>query len=461
MPFMERLQSALILKTPMYHPNEAHIIEHTHEIFYETIVHDKSAQMVQMIIEGFDVDFHELGKTPPLIFAIKYNKKEIIETLLLYGANVNIKDRDGNTPLHFALKFEYYELMMTLLHYGADATVANNEGVSAFDTASNDERGIISTAVSLVDTKAHNIFETARLGDLNRLVHSVEKQEQLFQANREGQSLLHLSVLSNNIKAVLYLLNKGLYIDAEDNDGLTPLIIAMSHIRYLNVAILLLDRHATLEHVSSNGHSALSVAIRNNNPEGAILLIKRGANINIADNAHTPLTLTHIALLQYHENAPVYRDLETLLLSKGAKVDVNLNSLGWTPLCTTVTKAQDKPNSDHIRLLLQLGADVNHLDINGRTPLMLAASMGRLSSVMLLMNNYAAKDTIDNFGWSALMFGVYYNHIDVVTFMLENGVNPNQVSPQGLTALKIAQEHNRIKMVDLLLEYGAMVTKED
>ncbi|MGB6019304.1 MAG: ankyrin repeat domain-containing protein [Sulfurimonadaceae bacterium] len=461
MPFMERLQSALILKTPMYHPNEAHIIEHIHEIFYETIIHDQSAQMVQMIIEGFDVDFHELGKTPPLIFAIKYNKKEIIETLLLYGANVNIQDRDGNTPLHFALKFEYYELMTTLLHYGADVTVANNEGVSAFDSASKEEKSIISTIVSLVDTKAHNLFETARLGDLNRLIHSVQKQKQLFQSNKEGQSLLHLAVLSNNFKMVLYLLNKGLDIDAEDNDSLTPLIVAMSHIRYLNVAILLLDRHATLEHVSSNGHSALSVAIRNNNPEGAKVLIRRGANINIADNAHTPLTLTHTALLQYHENAQIYRELETLLLTKGAKVDVTLNSLGWTPLCTTVTKVQDKPNSDHIRLLLQLGADVNHLDINGRTPLMLAASMGRLSSVEMLMNNYAANDAIDNFGWSALMFGVYYNHIDIVTFMLESGVNPNQVSPQGLTALKIAQEHKRIKMVDLLLEYGAMVTKED
>ncbi len=461
MPFMERLQSALILKTPMYHPNEAHIIEHIHEVFYETIIHNKSAQMVQMIIEGFDVDFHELGKTPPLIFAIKYNKKEIIETLLLYGANVNIQDRDGNTPLHFALKFEHYELMTTLLHYGADVTLANNEGLSAFDSASKNERSIISSVVSSVDTKAHNIFETARLGDLNRLVHSIQKQKQLFQTNNEGQSLLHLAVLSNNIKAVLYLLNKGLKIDAEDNDSLTPLIVAMSHTRYLNVAILLLDRHATLEHISHKGHSALSVAIRNNNPEGAKMLIKRGANINIADNAHTPLTLTHTALLQYHENAQVYRDLETLLLSKGAKVDVTLNSLGWTPLCTTVTKAQDKPNNEHMRLLLQLGADVNHLDINGRTPLMLAASMGRTSSVEMLMNNYATNDTIDNFGWSALMFGVYYNHIDVVTFMLENGVDPNQVSPQGLTALKIAQEHKRIKMVDLLLEFGAMATKEE
>lgn len=461
MPFMERLHSALILKTPMYNPHEAYIIEHTHEIFYETIINNQSAQMVQMIIEGFDVDFHELGKTPPLIFAIKYNKKEIIETLLLYGANVNIQDREGNTPLHFALKFEYHELMTTLLHYGGDVKIANNEGLSPFDLASKEQREMISKVVSLVDTSEHDIFETARSGDLNRLVHSVHRHKQLFSTNEDGQSLLHLAILSNNIKAVLYLLNKGLDIDAEDNDSLTPLIIAMSHVRYLNIAILLLDRHATIEHISAKGHSALSVAIRNNNPEGAKVLIKRGANINIADNAHTPLTLTHIALLQYHDNAQSYRELETLLLSKGAKVDVSLNSLGWTPLCTTVTKVQDQPNRDHIRLLLQLGADVNYLDINGRTPLMLAASMGRLASVEILMKNYADVDTIDNFGWSALMFGVYYNHIDVVTFMLESGVNPNLLSPQGLTALKIAQEHKRIKMVELLLEYGAMPIKED
>jgi len=460
MPFMERLQSALILKTPMYHPNEAHIIEHTHEIFYETIIHNNSTQMVQMIIEGFDVDFHELGKTPPLIFAIKYNKKEIIETLLLYGANVNIQDREGNTPLHFALKFRHYELMTTLLHYGADITLANSEEISSYELASKEEKLLISNIDTLVDTSAHNIFETARLGDLNRLIHSVTKPTQLFQTNNDGQSLLHLAVLSNNIKIVLYLLNKGIDIDAEDNDGLTPLIIALSHKRYINIAILLLDRHATLEHVSSSGHSALSVAIRNNNPEGAQLLIKRGANINIADNAHTPLTLTHIALLQYHEQAEQYRQLETLLLSKGAKVDVTLNSLGWTPLCTTVTKAADKPNNNHIRLLLQLGADVNHLDINGRTPLMLAASMGRIHSVEMLMKNYANSRVFDNFGWSALMFAVYYNHIDVATFMLDNGVDPNSSSPQGLTALKIAQEHNRLKMVDLLLEYGAMPIKE-
>jgi len=458
---MERLHSALILKTPMYHPNEAHIIEQIHIFFYETIIHNRLEQMIQMIIEGFDVDFHELGKTPPLIFAIKYNKKEIIESLLLYGAHVNIQDREGNTPLHFALKYRHYELITTLLHYGADYTLSNHEGLSPYALAEPHERTLLESITSLVDTQAHNIFETARLGDLNRLIHSVTKSQQLFQRNKEGQSLLHLAVLSNNIKVVLYLLNKGVDIDAEDNDGLTPLIIALSHSRYINIAILLLDRHATLEHVSGSGHSALSVAIRNNNPEGALMLVRRGANINIADNAHTPLTLTHTALLQYHENAPLYRELETLLLSKGAKVDVALNSLGWTPLCTTVTKAQDKPNRDHIRLLLQLGADVNHRDINGRTPLMLAASMGRVSSVELLMNNYASHELIDNFGWSALMFGVYYNHLETVIYMLDSGADPNLSSRQGLTALKIAQEHKRIKMVDLLLEYGAMVTKEE
>ncbi|MCJ7766378.1 MAG: ankyrin repeat domain-containing protein [Thiovulaceae bacterium] len=461
MPFMERLNSALILKTPMYHPNEAHIIEHIHDLFYETIVHGRTEQMVQMIIEGFDVDFHELAQTPPLIFAIKYNQREIIDTLLLYGANVNIQDKDGNTPLHFALRFQYSEIETTLLRYGSDAAIANHEGLSAVDCASERGRTILSTTQSLVDTRAYNIFETARLGDLIRLVHNVQSYQQLFQRNKEGQSLLHLAVLSNNIKVVLYLLNKGLDIDREDNDGLTPLILAMSHPRYFNIVLLLLDRHAPIEHISRNGSSALSVGIRNNNPEGANVLIKRGANINTADNAHTPLSLTHIALLQYPENAQMYRELETLLLTKGAKVDVSLNSLGWTPLCTIVTKVQDQQNIDHIRLLIQLGADVNYLDLNGRTPLMLAALMGRLPAVEILMSNYASATIVDNFGWSALMFGVYYNHFNVVAYMLDNGVNPNLVSKQGLTALKIAREYKRHKIAGLLLGYGAIVTKEE
>lgn len=461
MPFMERLHSALILKTPMYHPNEAHIVEHTHELFYETIVHGNAPQMVQMIVEGFDVDFHEMAQTPPLIFAIKYNQREIVDTLLLYGAHVNIQDKDGNSPLHFALRFEHAEIVTTLIRYGADATIANHQGLSAVDTASEQYQSIISATVSMVDTKAYNLFETARLGDLNRLIHSVQNHRQLFQTNQEGQSLLHLAVLSNNIKVVLYLLNKGLDIDREDSDGLTPLMLAMSHPRYFNIVLLLLDRHASIEHTSYNGHSALSIAIRNNNPEGAKVLIKRGANINIIDNVHTPLSLTHIALNQYHENAQTYRELETLLLSKGAKVDVALNSLGWTPLCSAVTKVQDTANKEHLRLLLQLGADVNHLDINGRTPLMLAASMGRFPAVKLLMSNYASAGIFDNYGWNALMFGVYYNHFETVTFMLNNGVDPNLISPQGITALKIAQEHKRHKMIDLLLEYGAIATKEE
>jgi len=458
---MERLHSAFILKTPMYHPNEAQIIEHTYELFFDTIIKGNTAKVVQMILAGFDVDFHELGQTPPLIFAIKYHQKEIIDTLLLYGADANIRDKNGDTPLHIALEFGHEETITTLLRYGADAGIQNHNGFSAFDIASEHNKHVIGSTLSLINTRPYNLFEAARAGDLNRLVHSFKNYQQLFQQNKDGQSLLHLAILSNNIKVVVYLLNKGLDIDKEDNDGLTPLTLAMSHKRYLNIALLLLERHASIEHTSKNDHTALSIAIRNNNPEGAKILIARGANINTPDNTHTPLTLTHIALLQYHESAGSYRELETLLMSKGAKVDVPLNALKWTPLCAMVTKVQDQNNKEHVRLLLQLGADVNYTDINRRTPLMLAASMGRLPAVKILMKNYASTRLIDDFGWSALMFGVYYNHVDVVSYMLCNGADPNLKSPQGITALKIAQEHQRHKMIDLLLEHGAMATKDE
>jgi len=461
MAFMERLQSAFILKTPMYHPNEAHIIEHKHELFFETIIHGHVTQMIQMIIEGFDIDFHELAATPPLSFAVKHNQKECVEALLNYGANINIKDKDQKTPLHYALTFEQHELLVILLKNGANFLQVDAEGIAPFALASEREQEIMLETRCDVNTTAYNIFELVQQGKLQRLTFSYQHLSDLERLNASGQSLLHLSVLSNNIKMVIYLLNKSLNIDAVDLSENTPLLIALSHEKYLNIALLLLDRGATIEHKNSDDNSALSVAIRNGNPSGAQLLIKRGANININDGAHTPLTLTHLAILSYPQLAQEYRDLETFLLNKGATVDVSVNSLLWTPLASMVTKQEDKKNLQHTHLLLQLGANVNHLDINGRTPLMLACSMGRLESIKMLLNNYADINKVDNFGWSALMFGVYYNHYDTVSFLLENDVDPNFTSTQGLSALKIAQEHKRTKMERLLYSFGAIATSKD
>ena len=110
---------------------------------------------------------------------------------------------------------------------------------------------------------------------------------------------------------------------------------------------------------------------------------------------------------------------------------------------------------------MQLGSNVNYSDKNGRTPLMVAASMGRKYAVEVLINNYADIDRLDKYGWSALMLAVYYNHIEVSRFLCECGCNVNLTSAQGMNAMRLAQKHQRKRIIELLLDYGAIEVQND
>jgi ankyrin repeat protein len=462
---MERLHSALILKTHLYHPQEAAVVEHPHQRFYAAIRSGDNESVIDMIHGGFDVDYHELAQTPPIICAIVHDQPEIIQTLLLYGADPCIPDNSGNTSLHYACKLKQVEIAHLLLRYGADAERNNGEGHSPLTIAQmQKDKSLVRTlsnTPSMHKRTQRLLFEYAKDGDLHGLQQSISKVQELYCMNKEGQSLLHPAVLSGNLKMVVYLLNKQLEIDKSDFNGFTPLILSMSHNRCIGIAQLLLQRHATMDHRSREGHSALTLALRNNNPEGARLLIEHGVNVHTYDGLHTPLTLCHNAISDFPKNAEEYRELMTLLLARGAHVDIPTNRLNWTPLFHTTTRHPDPATKEHLALLVQLGADVNYIDANRRSALMLAASMGRFYVVELLMNNYADTEKIDAFGWSALMLAVYYNHYHVASFLLENGVNVNLTSQQGLNALKIAQQHNRTRMVSLLLNFGAIASADE
>jgi ankyrin repeat protein len=465
MPFMERLHSAFILKTPFYQPHEAEIIEHTYQPFYGAIRTADENHVELMITNGFDVDYHELGKLPPLIYAVSQNREKIVQTLLDHGADPNISDEKGDTALHYAVKLRQYQAIYLLLSYGADKNAKNSSQTTPLDTCREirDERisEMMNSVTSRYDSDGSSLFELAKKGDLAALVNAIKSPRQLYEKNSDGQTLLHLGVLSGNSRLLNYLINKHLDIDAADKYGITPLITASVHSRYINAAKLLLERHATPDHKTNNGSCALSMAMRNGNGECALLLLEYGANIYFFDSLHTALTLCHNAISRFPQNADQFREIETLLLQKGAHVDIPTNSLKWTPLFHAVSRYQDSGIKRHLSLLLRLGADVDYTDTNGRTPLMLAASTGRLDALKMLLNNYADCDKLDKFGWSALMLSVYYNHYEICSFLLEFGCDVNLSSDNGLNAYRLAVQHNRTRILYLLIDFGAVVEEND
>ncbi len=458
MPFMERLQSALILKTSLYHPLEAAILDKDYFYFYDAIKRNDSDKIIGMIYDGFDVDHSDFGHTPPLIYALEHEAHQIAQVLLVHGANVNILHKDSCSALHYAIKLQNYEMALLLVRYGADQKLETADNETALSIAQNLNDTtmieILNDTSTMLDQNM-NIFHAVIEGNLAQVSESVQSPQDLLIKTLEKQTLLHLSVKSGNIKLINYLLNKNVDVECKDQFGNTAFTLScITHDR-IDILELLNERHHLLDHKNAKGSAPLMLCLQFGHVKSAKFLIENGANIHIYDAIQTPLTLVHNAIDTYPNLRKEYQELESLLLIKGANVDMSTNKLKWTPLIQCVTRAQNTFVKNHINLLVNLGAHINYQDTNGRSALMLAGSMGKYAPVQQLMENYANVNLKDNFGWSALMLAVYYNHENIVLLLLEYGCDISIESEHGLDAYKIAKEHKRESIVTLLEEFGA------
>ena len=120
--------------------------------------------------------------------------------------------------------------------------------------------------------------------------------------------------------------------------------------------------------------TALLCAAARNYPNVVRLLVEHGANINAQDSIRmTPLMC---AMVTPDDDTAMPR----LLLEHGANVTVE-NVYGTTALHWAVWTEKNK---DTLRLMLAHGADPNHADKDGVTPIILAQQQHRPDLVALL-----------------------------------------------------------------------------
>ena len=117
-------------------------------------------------------------------------------------------------------------------------------------------------------------------------------------------------------------------------------------------------------------------------------------------------------------------DLETteLLLTAGANVSAT-NVEGATPLMLAAMNG----NAAIIARLVDAGADTNApLTLNGDTALMLTARTGKNDAVETLLDGGADVNAIESWGGTtALMWAVEENHLDTVAMLLDRGADVN------------------------------------
>ena len=136
------------------------------------------------------------------------------------------------------------------------------------------------------------------------------------------------------------------------------------------------------------------------------------------------------------------------LLLKG--VDPNLtDSRGRTALFTAVREGSQKALES---LLSSPQTNVNAVNADGETPLMLAAIRGALPAVQALVKRGAA---VNRKGWTPLHYACSGPDNGVAAFLIKEGAELNARSDNGTTPLMMAARYGNGDLVPLLLKAGA------
>jgi ankyrin repeat protein len=130
------------------------------------------------------------------------------------------------------------------------------------------------------------------------------------------------------------------------------------------------------------------------------------------------------------------------LIQGGA--DINAVALdGWTPLTVAIANGHVETAS----LLISHGADVNKPDTSGNCPLYWASSYGRLAVVHKLVAKGATVDCPS--GFDPLITATVGNREEVVRLLLAKGANPDKKGREGESARELAHKKGLIKIVRL------------
>ena len=339
------------------------------------------AEVVRLLIDrGADVDakcgdrrgFNHVRWTP-LCVAIYKDHPDIALLLLERGANMETRSSQAQTPLYIASSRGFAEVVRLLINHGAD-----------------------------VDVECDDLDEDSE---------------------KVRWTPLHAAIYKDHPDIALLLLERGANTKTRSSHQ-TPLYMASSR-GFTEVVRLLIDRGADVDAKCGDRRgfnhvrwTPLCVAIYEDHPDIALLLLERGANMETRSNQdQTPL---------YMASSRGFAEVARLLIDRGANVD---------------EECDDLDESVHVRW----------------TPLHVASNHGSLEIARMLLEHGADMHYRDNWGWSPLHHASWLGFDDVSQLLLDHGANPNAANASGKTALHVASSNGQSPVVKLLLEYGANV----
>jgi hypothetical protein len=184
-----------------------------------------------------------------------------------------------------------------------------------------------------------------------------DDDEQTLKLSASKATALHFAAAQGESKEIKELLEKGVAVDARDEEGRTPLRWA-TDFEQPYVLAPLIEAEANVNAKDEYGNTPLYETVFRHREKMITvveILLAEGADVTVKNkDGRTPL---HIAVRRS-------TTVVSMLLNKGADIHTRDND-GWTPLHDAASGGV----VGAVELLLAEGADVNAKDNKGRTPL--------------------------------------------------------------------------------------------
>ena len=389
------------------------------------------------------------GDTPLSMAVISNRQAAVVEFLLDQGAVTEGEDEPGFTLLHRAAFSGASDVVRLLLERGFDPNARDDEG------------------------SGPPMFQAAMGGDPLVVKALLEYGADVhLREGYWGWTPLHIAVSfmttgyakGTAIEVAQLLLDQGADIRAQDDEGRTPLHLAVTYyedddgfrelvamlgierppIEATDMVGFLLDRGADIEALSNERETPLlRAAAGSREPDVVRLLLSRGADVQVV--SHRGESACQVASR----------------MGWLVDTDVMPELCGEFGIWLTDGFWRDATIAD-IQRELEAGADINAQDGKGETPLYKVVAWNPYPDTVvefLLDQGADPKIAERHFGWSPLHKAVERGSLVSVAVLLGRGADLHARSGHGVTPLQLASQSassaEGLETVRLLLDWGA------
>ncbi len=379
----------------------------------------------QLLYFGANPNFYKANNYNALLIACYHANTEAIKALL-FASNINCLHNTKNqkSPLILAIESKNDEKIDAIRALLADERIERNL-VGDEDAA---------TAIWLAyQKKEWEIFKA--------LCEDPEVNKNLRFKNT---TLLHECAINGYKEQLILLLKNGAYIEASNNQGKTPLVLAIEKNNIDLVDILLKEGAYPDGRLSKSNIIPVVTAVIKDNADILSLLIRYGVDLQYTDNSGQ--SLLHLA------------GVETVNILVDNGLDPNIKDAeGLTPLLYAIRLGKVEVSKKLVEV-----SNVNAYTQTGWTALHYAAQSNRLDIVTLLISSGAVIDfPADNPNFSPIQAAAEIGASEICQFLCKHGANINRCSSQSAPALILAIRNGKFETAIELIRLGAIIGRTD